>query len=160
MKRGITLALIFALAISVVGCGKASKKDNAQQTDTEIVVQKGDTEDYGELQTIDVDLSEMSKENAYAEAYNIIVSPNAYIGKTIRVSGTFANNVYEEGEGYFPTCVIEDGNEEHYPLSIEFVEKDGEVLPNSGDEFTVTGVFETYDVDGNPYYHLVNAIVR
>ncbi len=45
-----------------------------------------------EKQEIDVDLTQLSSTMVYSEVYNMINTPEDYIGKTVKMSGTF--NLY------------------------------------------------------------------
>lgn len=108
----------------------------------------------------DVDLTEMTSTMVYAEVYNMMLSPNDYIGKTIKMSGTFsAFEVPETGNIYY-ACIVQDATA-CCQKGIEFVidEESEDGYPANGDEITVTGTFETYFEGENMYCHLVQANV-
>ena len=109
---------------------------------------------------IDVDLTKLSSTMVYSEVYNMMVDPDSYMGKTIKMSGPFA--VYtdqESGKNYF-ACIIQDATA-CCAQGIEF-NLDGNYsypddYPAVDDIITVTGVFSTYEEDGYMYATLLNA---
>ncbi len=109
---------------------------------------------------IDVDLTKLSSTMVYSEVYNMMVDPDSYLGKTIKMSGAFA--VYtdqESGKNYF-ACIIQDATA-CCAQGIEFT-LDGDYsypadYPAVNDEITVTGTFATYEEDGYIYSTLLNA---
>ena len=110
---------------------------------------------------IDVDLSAASNTFAYSAIYNMLFTPEKYIGKTIRISGIFA--VYETETQNYYCCYIPDaaaccaqgiefelGGDFSYP----------EDYPTPGDEITVTGIFDA-DYEGDyMYVQLIRAIIE
>ncbi|MCI7473176.1 MAG: hypothetical protein MSB10_05790 [Clostridiales bacterium] len=58
--------------------------------------------------SVDVDLTALSSTMVYAEVYNMMVSPNDYIGKNIRMTGIFT--VYQDPETARIYCgvIVED----------------------------------------------------
>ena len=110
--------------------------------------------------TMDVDLTTLSSTMVYAEVYNMLVSPNDYIGKIIRMKGLFA--YYEDpqtGNLYF-ACIIADATA-CCSQGIEFTLADAYTYPDDypelGSEITVVGEFETYTENGYSYCRLANA---
>jgi hypothetical protein len=106
----------------------------------------------------DVDLTALSSTMVYAEVYNMMTSPDDYIGKTIKMSGPYYASYYEETEQYYHYVVIEDATaccqqglefvwsgEHSYPAD----------YPDDNTRVEVTGVFDSYEELGTTYYHLV-----
>ena len=94
---------------------------------------------------VDVDLTKMSATMVYSEVYNMMVVPDDYLGKTVRMSGQF--QVYEgEGRNYYvvliadATACCQQGME--FVLAGDYSWPDD--YPAAGTEVTVTGVFDTY----------------
>jgi len=85
---------------------------------------------------VDIDLTKMSSTMVYSEVYSMLMSPDDYIGKTIKMTG----------DKYF-ACVIQDATACCWQ-GMEFVLVDEYEYPNDypelGEEITVTGVFDTY----------------
>lgn len=113
-------------------------------------------------QVIDLDLSKMSGTFVYAEIFQMMMDPQAYIGKVIRLSGWY--DVYEDSTTgmVYTSCIIPDataccaqgiefvwGGEHRYPQD----------YPEPGADLVVTGRFETYLEDDYEYIHLADAEV-
>ena len=57
---------------------------------------------------MDLDLTKLSSTMVYSEVFNIMMDPDEFVGKTIRMAGLFS--VYQDrqsGNDYF-SCLIED----------------------------------------------------
>ena len=96
---------------------------------------------------IDVDLTSLSSTMVYSEVYNMMLSPDDYIGKTIKMRGVSAS-LHDEASGkYYFACIVKDATA-CCSQGIEFVLNDDYTLPddypNDGTEVTVVGVFSTY----------------
>ena len=94
---------------------------------------------------LDVDLTKMSSTMVYSEVYNMMAMPDDYVGKTVRMKGTFAAYPGEDRNYY--VCFIADAAA-CCQQGMEFV-LDGEYVypddyPAEGTEITVSGVFDTY----------------
>ncbi len=120
----------------------------------EVISEETDTNTY------DIDLTTMSSTMIYSEVYNIMMAPSDYIGKTIKMRGTFtAFNDENTGKRYF-TCIIRDATA-CCAQGIEFEPTDKYIYPDDfpkdGDDITVAGTFDTYVEDGCMYCTLRNA---
>lgn len=107
-----------------------------------------------------VDLTTLSSTMVYAEVYNMLINPDAYIGKTIKMQGTF--NIFQNvmtGQVY-TACLISDAAA-CCSEGVEFVLGNDAVYPDDypslDTPITVTGTFQTYEEDGMTYCHLVDA---
>ncbi len=103
---------------------------------------------------IDVDLTALSGTMVYSEVYRMIVIPEEYLGKTVRMKGNFAIYQNETTGEMFYACLIQDATA-CCAQGIEFVLKGEHSYPNDyparGSEITVEGVFDTY-MDGEFRY--------
>ena len=114
-------------------------------------------------ETIDLDLSQMSGTIAYAQVYQMISDPEAYVGKIIRMTGYF--DVFEDQDTgiVYTSCIIPDAAA-CCAQGFEFVWAGDhawpEAYPEPGTYLTVTGRFETYLEDDWMYIHLVDADVE
>jgi len=125
-----------------------------------------ETEDDGAAEAVDYDLTQMGADMVYATVYQFVTNPDDYIGKTVRMCGTY-NAVYYEPTGqYYHCCIITDALA-CCAQGLEFVWGDGthvypDEYPENGDTIVVTGVYETYteENDGNVYCRLNNATLE
>lgn len=116
-----------------------------------------------QTQDVDIDLTKLSSTLVYSEVYNMMVSPDQYLGRTVRMKGQFA--VYEDPQSnsvYF-ACVIDDATA-CCSQGLEFVLEDSYTYPDDypslGTEISVTGEFQTYMEDSNLYCHLIHATLE
>ena len=109
---------------------------------------------------IDVNLSEMSGTMVFAEVYNMMMDPMSYIGKTVKMSGSFA--VYHDAEKNKDhyACIIKDATA-CCEQGVEFMLRDDcdfpDGYPKEGEEITVTGEFKTYKDGEYTYWALMDA---
>ena len=171
--------LIFALLLSFVfasGCAdSASSRVVSKGTNAidDIISSMYDSEQSSSLQSvssepfaktpsnekeIDVDLTRMSATMVYSEVYNMMVTPDDYIGKTIKMKGTF-NVKYEEGsDTYYFACIVQDAT----ACCAQGIEFEGDYIyprdyPDEGSEITVLGTFEIYQEGAYSYCRLKDA---
>lgn len=169
--------ILFLLFITVgcilfAGCGKNSNviKDNGdedaaimqdfgkeevdqpQETDA-MFAQQEDT-----YSDIDVDLTELSSTMVYAEVYNMMLTPDAYVGKTIKIRGQYYAQYWEETDKYYHYVIISDATE-CCQSGIEFIWDDNshvypDEYPKGDSEIQIEGVFNFYEEAGEKYYCL------
>ena len=115
---------------------------------------------------VDYDLTNMNRDMVYAVVYNMMMSPDSYIGKTFRMEGLYYAGYYEPTELYYHYCVIEDALA-CCAQGIEFVWGDGSRLypdeyPQDNTTILVEGTFETYRDEGEPYLysHLADSTLK
>lgn len=148
MKNLICAILCLALISGLTACGK----NDQPPSDENVAV--------SDTGSIDIDLTSLSSTMVYSEVYNMIADPDAYIGKTVKMSGTYTV-YYEENSGnrYF-ACIIQDAAA-CCSQGIEFTLTDNysypDDYPEEGDTIIVTGVFSTYKEGEYTYCTLKNA---
>ncbi len=103
---------------------------------------------------IDVDLTKLSATMVYSEVYNMMVYPETYVGKTVKMNGMF-NYLYDEVKDiYYFSCVIMDATA-CCAQGLEFVTTEDfkypDDYPEFGGDITVIGVFDIY-MEGNSMY--------
>ncbi|MFI3212193.1 MAG: hypothetical protein R3Y24_02530 [Eubacteriales bacterium] len=110
-----------------------------------------------------IDLTTLSSTMVFAEVYYMMVTPEVYEGKTVRMEGQFV--VYENpdsGQLYF-ACVIEDATA-CCQQGVEFVLTEDKVYPDDypevGSTITVIGVYETYMEGEYLYFHLEDSVLQ
>ena len=132
----VPLALSLMLILSLLG-GCSSKKEDS---------------------SVDLDLTRMSATMVYAEVLNIMMDPDSYIGKTIRMAGLFS--AWEEEGQMFYSCIVEDATA-CCGQGIEFVWTGEHEWPDDypvlDSEIEVTGVFDQYEAFNTVYYHVRDA---
>ena len=109
---------------------------------------------------IDVDLTVLSSTMVYSEVYNMMVSPEEYVGKTVKMNGLFAYYHDEATCNYYFACIIQDATA-CCAQGIEFVLTEEYTYPDDypevNAEICVVGVFDTYQEGNYTYCTLRNA---
>lgn len=72
MKKALSFVLVVGMLFALAGCG-SNANDAAQAA-----------------QKIDVDLTKLSSTLVYAEVFNMLYSPEDYVGKTVKMNGAFS----------------------------------------------------------------------
>lgn len=113
-----------------------------------------------DVQKADIDLTVLSSTMVYSEVYGMFVSPEDYLGKTVKMEGEFTVFQDPNTKKIYFSCIVKDAMA-CCAQGLEFVlEGDAaypEDYPNPGDFITVVGEFSTYLEEGNRYCTLVNA---
>ena len=109
------------------------------------------------LSKVDIDLTVLSATVLSAELMNIIINSEDYLGKTIRVSGTYYNLFFEQTGSYYHYVITKAGDEccqegMEFRLSGDPVFPDD--FPRMRTIIEVEGVFSTYEELGREYYYL------
>ena len=111
---------------------------------------------------IDYDLTAMDGDMVYASVYQMMVEPEAFEGKVIKISGRYYASFYDPNNRYYHYVIIEDAMA-CCAQGMEFVWDDGshvypDEYPKDNSYVEVVGTFETYtETDGQVYCRLKDA---
>lgn len=186
MKKLLSLAVSLVIVLAAAGCGSSNNSSGkaAQSSKTKTVsdvlaqaeTKAQDTTGngapiatqadpsklvYPELEyKADLDLTTMSSTMVYAEVSNMIKTPSDYMGKRVKMNGTFDVFVDPKTETYYYSCIVQDATA-CCASGIEFapakeMKYPGD-FPEVGIPITVGGVFETYKEGETTYLRLKNA---
>ncbi len=104
--------------------------------------------------SVDVDLTVLSSTMVYAEVYNMMVSPDNYKGKTVKMAGQFVPYYDESTGNYYFACFISDATA-CCSQGIEFILAGDysypDYYPSEGETICVIGTFDTY-MEGDSMY--------
>ena len=142
MKR-ILCALLAAIGLlSLTGCGAKAPGSEAQGAG------------------IDIDLTTLSSTMVYSEVFNMLSTPEDYLGKSVKMRGAFSVYHDEVTDHYYFACLIADATA-CCQQGIEFLWEGEHTYPDDypplGTEITVTGVFDTYTEGEYTYCQLIHA---
>ena len=162
MKKAVTLILALCMLALLTSCGTetvpGNKTSGAAAPEQSAVPDRTAAPE----RAVDLDLSVLSGTVVYAQVYNIMTDPDAYLGKIIRVSGYYDVYVDPETGSVYHACVIPDATA-CCAQGLEFVWAGSHVYPDEyskpGTDLTVTGRLEIYQEGGTSYLHLVGADV-
>ena len=176
MKKLFCVVLTVLTIVSLAACGGKKDKGTAttdNQTPNSSVSQNQSTEKASEsapttskpaqsADGIDVDLTKLSSTMVYSEVYNMMVSPDNYTGKTVKMNGAFAYYEDPETKKQYFACIIADATA-CCSQGLEFILTGEHTYPNDypelNSEITVTGTFETYEENGFKYCRLTDAAI-
>ena len=159
--RLTNIFLLASLCFLLTACGEKTEDAVSEETTSVETPSNEETEDAVAASSADIDITSFSGTMAYAEISNIQSSPDDYIGKTIRMAGSFAT--YEENGTTYFLCIVEDAKA-CCSIGIEFVLEGEHSYPDDYPEMLsdiiITGEIQTYERDGNMYCHLTNAVIE
>ena len=175
MKKLFCVVLIILMLCSLVACGGEENKETAdnqtpnasasqnQPMEKESVSAPAASESVQSTDGIDVDLTKLSSTMVYSEVYNMLYTPDDYIGKTVKMKGAFAYYEDPETKEQYFACIIADAMA-CCSQGLDFIPTDEYTYPDDypelNAEITVTGAFEIYEKNGIKYCRLANAAIE
>lgn len=145
---------------------KETEEDKSSEISEKLpteVVTDNNTEGRTTDGNVDVDLTKLSSTMVYSEVYNMMYTPENYIGKTVKMSGMFVAYTNQDQSQFYPAVIIADATA-CCSQGLEFVLEGNpsypEGYPEMETEITVVGTYETYEEDGNTYCRLKNAKIE
>ena len=107
---------------------------------------------------VDVDLTTLSSTMVYSEVFNMMSNPENYLGKRVKMAGSFATYHDDNtGKDYY-ACIIKDATA-CCAQGIEFTLSGDHPYPREGEEICVEGIFDTYTEGENVYCTLDSAVM-
>lgn len=164
IKRILALLILCVILAGTLfllcSCGRSKSSDSTKS-------QNGNNPDHGKASHNQlavyksdgvIDLTKMSATLVYAEVYNMMNSPEDYIGREIIIEGQYMY-VNEDGKDYF-ACIVKDATA-CCAQGIEFILGNGKTYPDDypedGSQVKVRGIFQIYEENGYKLCHLVDA---
>ncbi len=148
MKRLIAIICALCIVFSFSACSKNEKKAEATTEQTS-------------AKAVDVDLTKLSSTMVYSEVYNMMIYPDKYVGKTVKMQGQYNEYYDEETDKTYYACVIADATA-CCQQGLEFVltdEFDALGIINN-DNIEVVGTFNIYNEGELQYFHLTDASIK
>ncbi len=180
MKKALCLLTVSILIFSLAGCGSAQDSRGgtiAQVSNVNDIISSAAAENAptarrnlplssykfftGEKpgdEKYDIDLTAMNSTMVYSEVSNMMMEPQSYEGKYVKMRGSFA--VYEGETRNYYACLISDATA-CCSQGIEFILDKNISYPDDypplDTEITVVGTFDTYNEGENKFIQLLNA---
>ena len=110
---------------------------------------------------VDIDLTKFSATMVYAEVFNMLISPETYEGKTIRVRGDFY--VFERENGTSFACIIQDATAccaQGLSFSLRGNPTYPQDYPSEYSTITLVGTYHQYEADGLNYIELIDCVLE
>lgn len=141
MKQFILFSFIVVFLITSISCKKSNEKI---ESITEI-----QTEDN---QKIDYDLSAMNYNMFSSITYDIMLTPDKYINKRMKIKGNFDSSIYEN-ERYFSVLIWDPTG--CCPTGMDFIPPENmkypEDFPEKDTTITVIGILQFIEIEGQKY---------
>ena len=153
MKKTALILSLVLCAVSFVSCGSSSSVESSESEQTTESVPAAE-------EGIDYDLTTMSSTMIYSTVSNMMLYPDVYEGKMVKLEGNFSVYHDEKADKYLFAAIVPDATA-CYQQGIEFV-LDGDYkypddYPEEGQSITIKGKFATYNEYGFNYAQLQNA---
>ena len=146
-KLSIMICVIMLFAFTACGGGDASGGDSEPE--------KADVN----YEEVDLDLTAMSDTVMYSMVLDMEENPEEYLGRTVKMTGSYASMYSEEQGKMLYACLIQDATACcSQGLEFEPVEEPDESL-EQGTEITVVGVLNSYEEYEVTYCTLKNAVM-
>jgi hypothetical protein len=175
MKRLRLVIAALCLVLACVACGTVAPGDPAadgaapsgSDGSGKGVLPWDNPQGAGDAQAgrkVDIDLTTMNSTMVYSEVYDIMTRPDAYIGKTIKMSGPYYSSYYDKTDMYYHYVIVEDAAA-CCMQGLEFIWEGDHAFPDDypadATRVEVVGEFGSYDELGETYYYLsVDDITR
>ena len=113
-----------------------------------------------ETDNVDIDLTILSSNMIYSQVFDMVYVPELYIGKTVKMEGSFSFFTDEStGKSYY-ACIVKDATQ-CCAQGLEFIPGDEYTYPDDfpevGEDICVTGIFDTYKEENAQFITLKNA---
>jgi hypothetical protein len=156
MRKTAFLLSLLLCAASMFSCGSAETSDTSETSQASSEAQQSED-------GIDYDLTTMSSTMIYSTVSNMILYPDVYEGKIVKLEGNFSVYHDEGGDKYIFAAIVPDATA-CCQQGIEFV-LDGDYkypddYPEEGQSITIKGSFNSYDEYGFKYVQLLNAEMK
>ena len=156
------LATVLCSALLLAGCSADSADRAAEPIRDGVGLQSAESAAEAIVspeREVDVDLTALSGVMVYAEVYAMMIAPEDYIGKTIRIRGPYSPFFFDDTGLTYHYVLIEDATA-CCQQGIEFA-LGGKPLspreyPAESMIIEVTGVFELYEELGETYCRLAS----
>lgn len=143
------------------GTSSQESQNATLETSTQTDVPPG----YGSYESVDIDLTTLSSTMVYTQVYTMMMTPEEFVGDTMKMSGIFGYYYDELWDEYYYAVVIMDATA-CCAQGIEFDLTDAALrtfpddYPEAGDAVTVVGVYNRFISEEYPdweYYRLEQA---
>ncbi|MBW9212997.1 MULTISPECIES: hypothetical protein [Terrabacteria group] len=108
---------------------------------------------------VQVDLTQLSSTMVYSEVSQMLMQPEDYIGKSVRIKGMIVHFKDEKTQKTYVSCLIMDALK-CCQQGIEFELKENTKLPRDGTEITLKGIYDFQPDDVGHAGKLKNAVLE
>ncbi len=172
MKKALLIALCVT-ALTLTGCGQKDTPDTAVNTvaaaaptqtvqpvqiespTTAPAVSEATEAPAVESSVTEIDLTNISSTMVYSYVFNMLSTPDDFIGQRFRIQGIYDEGLWEPTNQMYHYIIIADATA-CCAQGLEFVLADeNAAYPQPRDEIEISGVFSTYEEDGELYVQII-----
>lgn len=135
------LPLLCLLCLLLSGCGQDAAPAPAPEATA------------GNAASAEIDLTGMSSTMVYSYVYNMVTTPDSFIGQRFRLRGTYDEQLWDVTGLTYHYLVIADAAS-CCAQGLEFVLPAEATYPQIGEEFEISGIFGTYVENGTTYIQI------
>ena len=145
------LALILSLCLVLSGCsGQQVQQDSSASSQSQPSAQEAQA-----AEAVDLDFTRMSSTMVYAYVYNIVCSPEDFLGQRFRIGGISDQSYWDQTDTVYHYVVIEDATA-CCAQGLEFVlTSEDDAYPLPGADIEISGEWAQYEEDGEIYFHIL-----
>jgi hypothetical protein len=165
MKRVLVAILTMAVMLTSVSCGQEKTTVEEEPTEAQAVEEEYVEEESVEEKSsdVDLDLTTLTSTMVYSEVFNMMMEPDSYVGKSVRISGTCNIYIDPNTKNVYYSCIVKDATQ-CCAQGLEFVldpDKYSDAdYPAMDDEITVTGTFATYEEGDRQYLTILDSVLE
>ena len=157
MKKIIFAVIVCLGCLMFAACDKSTEAATTAGGDSPVGDNSISSADNSAGDGVDLDLTRFSSTMKFAEINNIYLKPDEYLGKTIKLDGVYFRSYYVETGQYYHYVVVVD-TLACCSTGMEFSVADrdsDEMFKEEETPITITGVFSSYEEEGDVYYYLL-----
>ncbi len=154
MKK-VLFIMLCVVALILTGCGQKNTTDTTvNAVATAVPTQTVQTAQAKNSDTSEINLTSMSSTMVYSYVFNMISTPDDFIGQRFRIRGIYDEQYWDQTKLTYHYIVIADATA-CCAQGLEFVLTDpNAAYPQVGEEFEISGIFGTYEEEGNLYIQI------
>lgn len=149
MKKNILIFIVFVLVFSMCGCSTKEENTNSNSSVNSNIIINNSSKPSSfkhELNSkkIDIDLKNLSKVELAAKVQELLIRPDNYLDKRIRISGIFFSSYNENTKEMNYFLIGSDGiSDEPWMLPIK-IEKESLKYPDKTAQIEIIGLFKSF----------------
>ena len=136
----------------------ANSKDSAANASPITYAAAGDVINYTmDDAAVDIDFTVLSSMMVFAEFYNIMLNPDDFVGKIIKMNGLYYASVFDKDDYYSHYITVGEGDAccaQGFEFKWNGEHKFPDDYPKENTKIELTGAFSKYEKLGRTHYYL------
>ena len=150
MKKLVVFFISILMLLNLISCSKSKASEPAESISSdEALITEAEA-----APKIDLDLTNMNYNMISSITFEMLIEPEKYVEKTVKIKGKFYTEIYEEQRYY--SVIIWDATQ-CCPAGMDFIPPDNmkypDSFPSQEEIITVTGRLKEASADGNLLFY-------